>query len=259
MSEPPAPLPARADRAARVEGVVQVVIMLAIGAAAAAASFTHVHDVAEAHGQPGWLAWADAVVLELMSVAGGLELRRRKRLGAHPWFPAVVLVVAVVLSLGAQVVEAEPSVIGWLAAALPAVGFLAMVKIALGRAGPGPAAMVPASVAVPDGPGRPQHSTTVADDGPPPATVEDEIRDLLPVARKAADNLAREGRPLSREALAELLRRQGHAMSNARASALVKLIRDQPARPEALTGDGDAPPAAGKADLPTAAVTRSSS
>ena len=127
------PSSARADRAARVEGVVQVVIMLAIGAAAAAASFTHVHDVAQAHGQPGWLAWADAVVLELMSVAGGLELRRRKRLGAHLWFPAMVLIVAVVLSLGAQVVEAEPSVIGWLAAALPAVGFLAMVKIALGR------------------------------------------------------------------------------------------------------------------------------
>jgi hypothetical protein len=231
--------------------------MLAIGAAAAAASFTHVHDVAEAHGQPGWLAWADAVVLELMSVAGGLELRRRKRLGLHLWFPAVVLIVAVVLSLGAQVVEAEPSVIGWLAAALPAAGFLAMVKIALGRAEPGPAAVGPALAAVPDGPGRPQPSATVADDGPPPATVEDEIRDLLPVARKAADDLAREGRPLSREALAELLRRQGHAMSNARASALVKLIRDQPARLEVPTGDGDAPPAMGKADLPTAAVTRS--
>lgn len=256
MSELRKPFPDRADRAARVEGVVQVVIMLAIGAAAAAASFTHVHDVAEAHGQPGWLAWADAVVLELMSVAGGLELRRRKRLGAHLWFPAVVLVVAVVLSLGAQVVEAEPSVIGWLAAALPAVGFLAMVKIALGRAGSGPDATVPASAAVPDGPGRPQHSTTVADDGPPSGTVEDEIRDLLPVARKAADDLTRQGRPLSREALAEVLRQQGHAMSNARASALVKLIRDQPARPEALAGDGDALLATAKPNPAATAVTQ---
>jgi hypothetical protein len=219
--------PIREDRAARVEGVVQVVIMLAIGAAAAAASFTHVHDVAEAHGQPGWLAWADAVVLELMSVAGGLELRRRKRLGARLWFPAVVLVVAVVLSLGAQVVEAEPSVIGWIAAALPAVGFLAMVKIALGRTGPGPPGQ--ASAVVPDGPGRPQPPNTAADDRPADAGVEEDVRGLLPVARQAADELAREGRPLSREALAEVLRRQGHAMSNARASALVKLIRDQPA------------------------------
>ncbi len=35
------------------EAVVQVVIMLAIGAAAGAASFTHVHAVAAAHGQGG--------------------------------------------------------------------------------------------------------------------------------------------------------------------------------------------------------------
>jgi hypothetical protein len=251
------PVSTRADRATRVEGVVQVVIMLAIGAAAAAASFTHVHDVAEAHGQPGWLAWADAVVLELMSVAGGLELRRRKRLANRLWFPAVVLVVAVVLSLGAQVVEAEPSVIGWIAAALPAVGFLAMVKIALGRAGPGPSDQGRAPAAVPDGPGRPQPPTTAADDGPPPAGIDEDVRDLLPVARQAAADLAREGRPLSREALADVLRRRGHAMSNARASALVKLIREQPANAGTTTDRDDGPTTARQAK-PVTAVTRSS-
>jgi hypothetical protein len=47
-----------------------------------------------------------------------------------------VLVCAVALSLAAQVVEAEPSVIGWIVAALPALGFLAMVKLALARTGP---------------------------------------------------------------------------------------------------------------------------
>ena len=54
--------------AAAWEGMTQIAIMLAIGVAAGAASFTHVHDVAAAHGQDGWLAWADAVVLELMSI-----------------------------------------------------------------------------------------------------------------------------------------------------------------------------------------------
>lgn len=123
----------------RVEGVVQVGIMLVIGGAAGAASFTHVHDVAAAHGQPGWLAWADAVTLELMSIAAGLEIRRRHRVGRPVAFPATVLVCAVALSLAAQVVEAEQSVIGWLAAALPALGFLAMVKLALARtSSPGP-------------------------------------------------------------------------------------------------------------------------
>jgi Protein of unknown function (DUF2637) len=126
-----APPPAAHGR--RLEGVVQVGIMLVIGAAAGAASFTHVHDVAAAHGQQGWLAWADAVTLELMSIASGLEIRRRHRAERPVLFASAVLVCAVALSLSAQVVEAEPSVIGWLAAALPALGFLATVQLALTR------------------------------------------------------------------------------------------------------------------------------
>jgi hypothetical protein len=117
----------------RTEAAVQVLILLAIGGCAAAASFTHVHNVAAAHGQPGWLAWADAVVLELMSIATGLEIRRRHRAGQPAGFVVGVLIAAVTLSLSAQVVEAEASVIGWLAAALPALGFLACVKLVLTR------------------------------------------------------------------------------------------------------------------------------
>jgi hypothetical protein len=96
--------------------------MLVIGAAADAASYTHAHAVAAVHGWGGRLAWADAVVLELMSTASGLELRRRRRHTYPVAFPAVVLVCAVALSLETQVVQAEPSPIGWIAAALPALG-----------------------------------------------------------------------------------------------------------------------------------------
>lgn len=120
-------------RGYRVEGSLQVLILLVIGCMAAAASFTHVHNVAAAHGQGGWLAWADAVVLELMSIATGLEIRRRHRGGQPAGFVLGVLIAAVALSLSAQVVEAERSVVGWLAAALPALGFLALVKIVLSR------------------------------------------------------------------------------------------------------------------------------
>jgi hypothetical protein len=105
-----------------------------------------VHDVAAAHGQDGWLAWADAVVLELMSVASGLELRRRKRAHTSVAFPATVMAAAVVLSLGAQVVEAERSALGWIAAAIPALGFLVMVRIALAHASPPPVAASDAPV-----------------------------------------------------------------------------------------------------------------
>jgi hypothetical protein len=141
----------------RAEGVVQVLILLTIGAVAAAASFTHVHNVAAAHGQPGWLAWADAIVLELMSIATGLEIRRRARAGRPAGFVLAVLVAAVVLSLAAQVVEAEASIVGWLAAALPALGFLACVKVVLSRT----AVAAGASAAV------------LADPAPAPVAMED--------------------------------------------------------------------------------------
>jgi hypothetical protein len=275
------PSSARVDRATRVEGVVQVVIMLAIGGAAGAASFTHVHAVAAAHGQAGWLAWADAIVLELMSIAGGLELRRRKRVGKPVWFPAAVLVVAVVLSLAAQVVEAERSAIGWLAAALPAAAFLAMVKIALGRtAATGPATHDPGdadrrarrpSGTAGDGPGRdaddrsrPSGANAAEDDtsAAPEADTDGEayLRALIPAALAARAELAGQGRPLSREALADTLRRHGHAMSNARASALVKLVKQHtraaqraPRRPSTADDeDCDAPDdvEAGEAVIP---------
>lgn len=239
--------------------------MLFIGGAAGAASFTHVHDVAAGHGQPGWLAWADAVVLELTSIAAGMELRRKRRAGTSVVFPATVLILAVMLSLAAQVVEAEASVIGWIAAALPALGFLAMVKIALGRADPvppnptiqpvrsepGPALTAEASVpdtrapvpgtaaAVRDSTAAVRDSTAVVpavadqrtavpdrrDDEAATGDGGPEVAALVPAARTAAHALAAEGTPLSRKALARQLRADGHQLSNATASALVRVLR----------------------------------
>lgn len=117
----------------RIESLIQVAIMLAIGAMAGAASFTHVHDVTVTHGQPDWIGWANATVVELMSIALGLELRRRARTRRPTGFVASALVFFILISLAAQVVEAERSVIGWLAAALPAIGFLVLVKVVLSR------------------------------------------------------------------------------------------------------------------------------
>ncbi|WP_436971634.1 DUF2637 domain-containing protein [Micromonospora aurantiaca (nom. illeg.)] len=255
--------------------------MLLIGGAAGAASFRHVHDVAAAHGQPGWLAWADAVVLELASIAAGLELRRNRRLGKSVAFPATVLTVAVILSLAAQVVEAEASAIGWIAAALPALGFLAMVKIALGRAdlapphrtprrsGPaasGPVRIVDASVpdtreTAPTTPLRVPASATAVrdlptavsapadqdpavpdrrDDGAPVRDRGPEVKALVPAARTAARVLATQGTPLSRKALARQLRAEGHQLSNATASALVRLVRAERTAPAPVLSQQEA-------------------
>lgn len=220
----------------QAEGIIQTIIMLAIGGAAGAASFTHVHDLAASHGQPGWLAWADAIVLELTSVASGLELRRRKRIGKSPAFPAAMLTVSVTLSLAAQVVDAEPSIIGWLAAALPAAGFLAMVKIAMGRADAGQPAAVPASATtVLDQPSpvldEAAESGTVPDDEP----YGPDIAALIPAAQEAAKHLAAQGTTLSRTALAAQLRGEGHSLSNATASALVRILRTSETTPHANT------------------------
>lgn len=199
-----------------------------------------------------------------MSIAAGLELRRKRRLGKPVAFPAAVLVVAVSLSLAAQVVEAEASVIGWIAAALPALGFLAMVKIALGRTDPTPqhstnqpvpaepGPPLPVDASVPDTAGPVPVTAAAVPDSPPavpavtdpPSAVPDhpdreastdengpEVAALVPAARTAARTLTAEGTPLSRKALAHQLRADGHQLSNATASTLVRVLRAETTPP----------------------------
>jgi Protein of unknown function (DUF2637) len=101
--------------AARIENSVQVVILLFMGGMAGAASFVHIHDVTVRHGQPSWIGWANAVVIELMSIVAGLDIRRRKRIGQSTGSVVVVLLIAVGISLAAQVATAQPSVWGWIA------------------------------------------------------------------------------------------------------------------------------------------------
>lgn len=117
----------------RAERAVQVVLLLGVGGVAAAASWSHVVALATAHGQHGWLAVADAAVIETLAVSAGLEIRRRRSAGQRAGFVLAVLVGSAVLSLAAQVAEAERSVWGWLMAGVPAAAFLVLVKIALGR------------------------------------------------------------------------------------------------------------------------------
>jgi peptidoglycan/LPS O-acetylase OafA/YrhL len=118
----------------RAENAARLLILLAIGGMAGAAAFTHVHDLTVAHGQPDWIGWANAVAVELMAIYLGLEIRARRRAGRPVGFVAVLLVGFAVLSLAAQVAEAEPSVWGWIVAAVPSLAFLALVKVVLSSA-----------------------------------------------------------------------------------------------------------------------------
>jgi hypothetical protein len=127
-------------RPARLEGAIQITILLLIGFMAGAASFTHVHDWTMANvptGTSNWFGWANAIISELTPTAAGLEIRRRKRHHRPITYPMTVLVAAIALSLSAQVAQAKPSPTGWLLAAIPALAFLALSKLALsGSASP---------------------------------------------------------------------------------------------------------------------------
>jgi hypothetical protein len=123
------------------ESAVQAVIMLAVAAMAGAASFTHVHDWTMHNSPAGtgdWFGWANAMVSELIPLAAGMEARRRiRRCGTAGAYPITLIVGAVALSLTGQFAEAKPSMSGWLIAAVPALGFLALAKLVLSSpAGP---------------------------------------------------------------------------------------------------------------------------
>ncbi|MET8310931.1 hypothetical protein ABZV00_29620, partial [Micromonospora sp. NPDC005173] len=81
----------------------------------------------------------------------------------------------------------------------------------------------------PTGPGsrvpdRRAEDTPVRDRGPG-------ITALVPAARTAARTLDAHGTPLSRKALAGQLRADGHQLSNATASALVRVLRGESTPP----------------------------
>ncbi|WP_433227830.1 DUF2637 domain-containing protein [Actinomadura formosensis] len=128
---------------------------------AAAGSFTHIRDTATEHGQRGWMAWAIAVCIDLTCVMAAGERQRDKRTGRDTGrlsWPTVVLVGGVLLSLAANLAQADPTVWGWITAGTPAGAFLVAVSMLERRkAGPRPAAR---PSPVPDSFGHPSPSST---------------------------------------------------------------------------------------------------
>ncbi|MFI0486791.1 DUF2637 domain-containing protein [Actinomadura sp. 9N215] len=130
-----------------------VVVLAAI---AAAGSFTHIRDTATEHGQHGWMAWAIAVCIDLTCVMAAGERQRDKRTGRHTGrltWPTLVLVGGILLSLAANLAQADPSVWGWITAGTPAGAFLVAVSMLERRKAGTPTAARPSPV--PDSFGRP--------------------------------------------------------------------------------------------------------
>lgn len=213
------------SRAERAENVLQLVLMVAVGAVAAAASWSHVIDLAREHGQGGWLAWAIAACTESGAVSAGLEVRRRRRAGQPVTVPALVLVAATALQLAAQVAQAQRSPWGVVLAAVPAVTFLVLVKLALGRTGhhrapeASPQTSPAAATAL-------EHDVDQAPDVDPVPDVAAALpADVIAHGRRVAEDLAAAGQRLTHRALIAGFRGDGRPLSSARASLLLRALR----------------------------------
>ncbi|GGK69877.1 SpdA protein [Planomonospora parontospora subsp. parontospora] len=207
--------------------------VLVLAAIAGAGSFTHIHDTASEHGQTGWMAWAVAVCVDMTCVMAARERQRdaktgRVRSGPVSW-PTLVLAGGVVLSLAANLHQAEPSVWGWLVAATPAGAFLIAVSMlerraAASRPAPAPVTVTASAAPVPTPP-MPE-LTPATDDGPEPAAGPSPA--LVTFARRVAgEHHTKHGAPITPELLRARL-----GVSDQLAAELLRTLHavPQPAR-----------------------------
>ncbi|MEU7741195.1 DUF2637 domain-containing protein [Nonomuraea sp. NPDC049158] len=198
--------------------------ILVLALIAGAGSFTHIRDTATEHGQHGWMSWAVAVCIDLTCVMAARERQRDKktgrvRRGPVSW-PVLVLTGGIVLSLAANLQQADPTAWGRITAATPAAAFLVAVSMLERRAStahPEPPSDVtqtspPWTAAPPPVPERPQ-AVPQADrpalipghdndqdshpgDGPAPDPA------LIDYARRVADeHHTAHGKPITRDQL----------------------------------------------------------
>ncbi|MEO3811455.1 DUF2637 domain-containing protein [Sphaerisporangium sp. B11E5] len=177
--------------------------VLVLALIAGAGSFSHVRETAVEHGQTGAMAWAVAVCIDLTCVMAARERQRdkktgRKRTGPLSW-PTCVLVAGIVLSLAANLHQAEPSVWGWLTAATPAAAFLVAVSMLERRAtGPRPEPSPPSTVSAP---ATAVPSLLASSDGAQGDATEPSSA-LLDYARRVADeHHAKHGNPITLDLL----------------------------------------------------------
>ncbi|MEU4724751.1 DUF2637 domain-containing protein [Nonomuraea dietziae] len=188
--------------------------VLVLAVIAGAGSFTHIRETAADHGQTGWMSWAVAVCIDLTCVMAARERQRDKktsrvRQGRSSW-PVLVLAGGIILSLAANLAQAEPTVWGWITAATPAGAFLIAVSMLERRAAVPRPEQSPIAVPVLETEDEPQDER---ENAPAPA--------LLDYARRVADeHHAKHGKPITRDALRTHL-----GISNQLASDLLHTLR----------------------------------
>ncbi|MFJ9787079.1 DUF2637 domain-containing protein [Amycolatopsis sp. NPDC101161] len=196
------------NRTRRLVDTIRTLVAVVLGSIGAAAGFTHTHDWAVHHGQLGWIAWADAVVIEGIVLVAGFEIQRDHRAGGTRklTFPVAVLVAGFGVQMAAQVALAEPTPAGWLVAAMPALGFLVVVKLLMRRA--------PVTTPASDPSPEPVTATAARTDVQPeplrqPAPAGPRLKlpaELTSRIKTAAESARNEGRELTIEEIRRVVR-----------------------------------------------------
>jgi hypothetical protein len=205
----------------RVLAVADALPVTVLAIIAGAGSFTHIRDTAAQHGQSGPMSWAVAVCIDLTCVMAARERQRDKQAGIparRVSWPAVVLAGGILLSLAANLAQAQPTAWGRIVAAVPPAAFLVAVSMIERRAArrPRPAVGQDGEVGEPSWLGRPS----------PVREAGDEAQDggdeaLLAAARRAAaEHQDQHGQPVTRDALRARL-----GVSNQAASELLRQLR----------------------------------
>jgi hypothetical protein len=230
---------------------------------AGAVSFAHMRELAIHHDQLGWKSYAFPISVDGLEIVASLYLVAQRRAGRPTgWIPWVTLIIGTAASLAANVAVGGADPIGKALAGWPALSMLVSVKLLFSMIDH---TRVDQRATVPDGQRTagtvPEVPATVRqagrDDIEPSATVPSErtntptppttgpagltaeatpgdrpapldirtVAHLIPAARAARATLAHAGRSLSRDNLADVMRDDGHGVSNARASLLLKILK----------------------------------
>jgi hypothetical protein len=203
----------------RLLAVADALPVTVLAVIAGAGSFTHIRDTSAEHGEAGPMAWAVAVCIDLTCVMADRERQRDKQAGITArrlsW-PTVVLAGGVLLSLAANLAQAQPTAWGRILAAVPPAAFLVVVSMIERPAAPGSSLARTALRA-----GRPRRGRPSRVPGAGDEAQDGGDEALLAAARRAAaEHQDRHGQPITRAALRARL-----GVSNQAASELLRQLR----------------------------------
>jgi hypothetical protein len=258
----------QADTTIRAAAGVTVVGLAAI---AAAISYSHMTELADTHGETGWRAHMFPLSVDGIEIVASLVLLADKRVGRRssvlPW---AALIIGTGASFAANMAVGGSDWIGRAISGWPAFALLLTIKLLFslydhppGRTTRTAATGETTSAAFPDYADRRTPHRAVLDtarpstdqraapqDGEAPdrgdvggrqrpkprrqrpaARPHSDVAALLPAALAAREVLTTNGEALTRAALARQMRADGHPVSTARASALLKALTAGPTHP----------------------------